>query len=113
MTFLTKNIDMSPQNPSVLSDIDFLFCYPEITQKCLESVINQEIPPGWYPDPDGKPADRYWNGSDWTSDTRPHVAKPFYSSPTPPKKSGVDSNEIALMVGIMVLLVIVAFGYDY
>ena len=32
-------------------------------------------PKGWYPDPDGKPSERYWNGKRWTSKTRP-VSKP-------------------------------------
>jgi len=30
-----------------------------------------EIQSGWYPDPDGKPADRYWDGQVWTDKTRP------------------------------------------
>lgn len=79
----------------------------------MENVISQEIPPGWYPDPEGKPADRYWNGLAWTTDTRPHVAKEVSPNIPLPKKSGVDSSEIAIMVGIFVLLVIVAFGYEY
>ncbi len=29
------------------------------------------VSPGWYPDPDGKPCDRYWDGSAWTFETRP------------------------------------------
>lgn len=29
------------------------------------------IAEGWYPDPDGKPCERFWNGNEWTSDTRP------------------------------------------
>jgi hypothetical protein len=32
-------------------------------------------PKGWYPDPDGKPSERYWNGKKWTSKTRP-ISKP-------------------------------------
>jgi len=26
---------------------------------------------GWFPDPDGKPAERYWDGAQWTEQTRP------------------------------------------
>lgn len=29
---------------------------------------------GWYADPDGKPAERYWDGDDWTDRTRPFVS---------------------------------------
>lgn len=29
------------------------------------------VPAGWYPDPDGKPCARYWDGEDWTEKTRP------------------------------------------
>ncbi len=76
-------------------------------------MINQEIPPGWYPDPDGKPTDRYWNGSEWTDNTRPQIATNSPVSPIQPKKSGVDSSEIAIMVGIAILIFIVALGYDY
>ena len=32
-------------------------------------------PKGWYPDPDVKPSERYWNGKKWTSKTRP-ISKP-------------------------------------
>jgi len=35
---------------------------------------NGEIAAGWYPDPDGKPADRYWDGQSWTEQTRPASA---------------------------------------
>jgi hypothetical protein len=76
-------------------------------------VISQEIPPGWYPDPDGKPTDRYWNGSEWTESTRPQSANISPTNPPQPKAVGVDSNEIAIMVGIVVLILIVAFGYGY
>jgi hypothetical protein len=34
-------------------------------------MTTNEITPGWYPDPDGKPADRYWDGQSWTDQTRP------------------------------------------
>ena len=32
-------------------------------------------PSGWYPDPDGKPCERFWNGYKWTTKTRP-ISKP-------------------------------------
>ena len=30
-----------------------------------------QVPPGWYPDSDGKPCHRYWDGANWTLETRP------------------------------------------
>lgn len=38
------------------------------------------IAQGWYPDPDGKPAERYWDGDKWTEQTRPQVAKSSQST---------------------------------
>ena len=34
-----------------------------------------DVTEGWYPDPDGKPSERYWNGNNWTEQTRPLVKK--------------------------------------
>ena len=52
-------------------------------------VINDESsesPAGWYPDPDGKPADRYWDGTAWSSQTRPQ--KPVATlPPVPPQET--------------------------
>jgi hypothetical protein len=36
--------------------------------------VSGTVPSGWYPDPDGKPADRYWDGDAWTEQTRPATA---------------------------------------
>ena len=32
------------------------------------------IAAGWYADPDGKPSERYWSGSEWTAQSRPMTA---------------------------------------
>ena len=32
-----------------------------------------QVSPGWYPDPDGRPCERYWNGTNWSLETRPKV----------------------------------------
>lgn len=44
------------------------------------SVNDDEIPAGWYPDPEGKPASRYWDGTEWTDRTRPQVGAPTPST---------------------------------
>ena len=36
---------------------------------------------GWYPDPNGLPSDRYWDGESWTEQTRPQATPP---QPPPP-----------------------------
>ena len=52
------------------------------------------IPPGWYPDPAGLPAQRWWNGSDWTGYQAPMVGPAGHGGTTfvmvsPPKSAGV------------------------
>ncbi len=37
--------------------------------------------PGWYPDPSGRPAERWWDGSAWSDQTRPYAA-PTTAAPT-------------------------------
>lgn len=34
----------------------------------------QHPPAGWYPDPEGKPMQRYWNGVAWTEQFAPQAA---------------------------------------
>jgi hypothetical protein len=37
----------------------------------------QPLPPaGWYPDPNGSPHQRWWNGQDWTDDLAQTAATP-------------------------------------
>lgn len=38
------------------------------------------VPQGWYADPNGLPSDRYWDGQSWTEQTRPQIAR----APMPP-----------------------------
>jgi hypothetical protein len=33
--------------------------------------VAREIPAGWYPDPEGRPQSRYWDGQGWTEQTGP------------------------------------------
>lgn len=46
-------------------------------------VNEPEIPPGWYPDPDGKPSDRYWDGGQWGEQTRPQLKTKTAGTPSP------------------------------
>ena len=40
------------------------------------------VPPGWYPDPHGAPAQRWWDGAQWSSHTAPQPGYPPYGSTT-------------------------------
>lgn len=50
-------------------------------------MAEQYKSPGWYPDPEGKPGERWWNGAGW-SDTRrggaPAAPQPLATVPAPP-----------------------------
>ncbi len=52
------------------------------------------VPPGWYPDPQGAPAQRWWDGTAWSAHTAPRPGYPPYGSTTvvtvaTPKSVGV------------------------
>ncbi len=40
-----------------------------------------DVPPGWYPDPQGYPALRWWNGWAWTAHTGPLPPPPVVMQP--------------------------------
>jgi hypothetical protein len=49
------------------------------------SIAQQSsIPAGWYPDPEGRPEKRWWNGSGWTGSYAPVVAAPVAAAPAIP-----------------------------
>jgi hypothetical protein len=53
-----------------------------------------QVPPGWYPDPHGAPAQRWWDGAGWSAHTAPQPGYLPYGSTTvvtfaPPKSVGV------------------------
>ena len=50
------------------------------------SIAQQSsIPAGWYPDPEGRPEKRWWNGSGWTGSYAPVVSAPVaVSAPAVP-----------------------------
>ena len=59
--------------------------------------IYLNIEPGWYPDPDGKPSDRYWDGTSWTDQTRPQISKIQQNNPAPSASPKSQKKSIGLM----------------
>jgi hypothetical protein len=47
--------------------------------------MTQATPPGWYPNPDGSPGQRYFDGSEWT-DHRAAPQAPIYIQQTPRRR---------------------------
>ena len=43
----------------------------------------REIPAGWYPDPEGRPQSRYWDGDAWTDQVGPALPQAA-APPAPP-----------------------------
>jgi hypothetical protein len=54
---------------------------------------------GWYEDPDGKPSERYWDGSKWTSKTRPRTSQNLKN------KKNKSFNQKFLLIPIPIILV--------
>lgn len=55
-------------------------------------------PAGWYPDPDGRPVQRYWDGRAWTAGTRgapPSPAASALSGPPPRSSNRGTGGEVA------------------
>lgn len=65
---------------------------------------NGGVPAGWYPDPEGKPAQRYWDGANWTDATRPNAGLPTAAVAGPATgATGLPQNGMgtaALILGI-------------
>ena len=57
------------------------------------------LPPGWYPDPDGKPGKLYWDGSEW-----------YTTIPASHKHGSPRLAKIATIAGVAVMAVLVIGG---
>jgi hypothetical protein len=66
------------------------------------------IPPGWYPDPNGMPCEKFWNGIEWTDQTRP--TSTLHNKPAPGNaKVGFDQNERILFAILGFSLLVLLF----
>jgi hypothetical protein len=78
------------------------------------------IAEGWYPDPDGKPCERYWDGFNWTGQTRPLTKTPSADKVEQPKiiiKKGGGCGKailwtLIIFVGLFIFSCISILGDD-
>jgi hypothetical protein len=58
--------------------------------------VSTSTPPGWYPDPRGAGHQRYWDGRDWTEQSRPLPPRPAVPAPgTAPAPGSVSDDSPA------------------
>lgn len=66
-------------------------------------AMTTPLPPGWYPDPSGAPAQRYFDGTKWTDQlsplSMPMVVYPPVQGPLPPPKSAAVAGLLQLFFG--------------
>lgn len=66
-------------------------------------------PAGWYPDPEGRPDERYWDGSAWTNEFRaPHA--PQLPPPTPSAIAVVAPGTVSPKSRLATLLFAIFLG---
>lgn len=71
-------------------------------------------PAGWYPDPEGRPSLRYWDGTNWTISSPAYEPTTAFSAPSapvlPPVRSAKPvSNRVK--IGIAAGIAVVAVGF--
>lgn len=86
--------------------------------------VDGTVAAGWYADPNGLPADRYWDGASWTEQTRPATARPpMVGSPgsaasigaAPVRRNGMGTASLVmgilgLFLGWIFSLLAIIFG---
>lgn len=69
--------------------------------------MDDGVPAGWYPDPDGKPSQRFWDGSDWTEQTRP-LLPPTSSSDSTSDASHRRKSKVLIPIVVGLALALIA-----
>ncbi|MFC9556025.1 DUF2510 domain-containing protein [Rhodococcus sp. NPDC056960] len=80
--------------------------------------MTQPSGPGWFPDPEGGPRLRWWDGRQWTSATSMPGAQPTPETPSQPGASeqtnpGNKKRNGLIAVGAVLALLIVYVGVSY
>lgn len=68
-------------------------------------------PPGWHPDPEGRPQLRWWDGNQWTSATKPRAIQEGPKDPPPPIDPKVRKRNNLIAVSVVAAVVIGLVGY--
>ena len=77
--------------------------------------MNETPAPGWYADPDGNECDRFWDGSNWTLQTRPKMSLKTGSPTVRDQKISTGWWITIIIVGVlsMILLAFIASDPTY
>jgi TM2 domain-containing membrane protein YozV len=67
----------------------------------------QSAPAGWYPNPDGTPGQRYWDGTAWASATAPAVVPAYRPTLTP---QGLPISPKSRLAALLLAIFLGAFG---
>jgi Zn-dependent protease with chaperone function len=57
-------------------------------------MVTGQPPAGWYPDPNGRPFERFWDGRTWTTSTRPVPVRSPAPVPVRPVPPRLPSNHL-------------------
>jgi hypothetical protein len=74
-------------------------------------MTDVRTPPGWYPDPWGSGARRYWDGATWTGFVEDVAPPPQWGAPAPPLFAPADRPPRRFpLIGFLAIVVVVAFA---
>lgn len=74
--------------------------------------MNENPVPGWYPDPDGHECERFWDGSNWTLQTRPKVSVKSFAPPVRDQKISTGWWVTIIAAGLLSLILLAFMASD-